>query len=139
MERTPTENSVGDATRIDEYCECLTRSEVYALVREVINKRKHSNDIDGVCDHIESVGFQAQIAYIREYIEKLTVITGDGRSGRKRLNSHIRRLENIFNLNKSLEQEYYYCTTVRNGGSEHAKFCRDHKQVRKQRSKQKQQ
>ncbi|QWO71597.1 LEF11 [Orgyia pseudotsugata single capsid nuclopolyhedrovirus] len=139
MESASAEDSVGDATRADEHCECLTRSEVYALVREVINKRKHTNDTASVCDHVESVGFEAQTAYIRENLERVVISVGDGRPRRKHLSLHSRRLQNIFNLKVNLEEEYQFCTQTRNGGSQRANLCRHRKQVRKQRFKQKQQ
>ncbi|AGR56780.1 lef11 [Hemileuca sp. nucleopolyhedrovirus] len=109
---TSSEHSLGDASRIDENRECcLTRSEVYALLREVINKRKHFGLVDGVCDHVNSVGFQAQFEYIRKNIERVFVIDGDGRTQRKRLAQHISRLENLFKLNTSLEEEYRFRVT----------------------------
>ncbi|QUJ09235.1 lef11 protein [Gynaephora ruoergensis nucleopolyhedrovirus] len=114
---------------------CLTRSEVYALVREVINKRKHFDDTDNVCDHVNSVGFSTQIKYIRENLEKAFIIVGDDCTQRKRLDSYTRRLENIFELNTVLEREYDYCVNVRNGqsGAKHVGHCGE---VRKQRVEQ---
>nr|QGX02394.1 lef-11 [Mamestra configurata nucleopolyhedrovirus A] len=64
---------------------CLTRSEVYALVREVINKRKHHNLVTNVCDHVFDDGFEEQLKYIR---------------------ANIKKINKIFKLNKSLETEY---------------------------------
>ncbi|QHB21706.1 lef11 [Artaxa digramma nucleopolyhedrovirus] len=120
MDDPASQNCVGDAAGIVEShkrsCCCLTRSEVYALVREVINKRKHCDDVDSVCDHVNSVGFTTiQMKYIRENLKRAFIIVGDDCTQRKRLDLHARRLENIFNLNTVLEDEYRYCTSVRNG------------------------
>ncbi|QYC92765.1 Late expression factor 11 [Trabala vishnou gigantina nucleopolyhedrovirus] len=122
MEPEPTQNSFGHTSGTDEHCECLTRSEVYALVREVVNKRKHTGHTRGVCDHMGTQEFQAQIEYIRKNLKGAVIIVGDDRQQNKRLEAHLQRLLNIFNLNDSLEKEYRYCTSVRNGGSnlEHA-------------------
>ncbi|ABI35709.1 late expression factor 11 [Ectropis obliqua nucleopolyhedrovirus] len=115
MEYETSQNCDGHSARTIEHSQCLTRSEVYALLREVINKRKHENDHEGVCDHINSIDFQAQLDYIRQNIEKAYAIVGDGGVNTfKSFAPHLMKLENIFNLQSTLEGEYHYCTVVRN-------------------------
>jgi hypothetical protein len=84
----------------------LTRSEVYALVREVINKRKHNNLVTSVCDHVFDAGFEEQLKYIRANIDKALITVGGEHKHCKRLASHIQKINKIFKLNKSLEAEY---------------------------------
>jgi agmatine/peptidylarginine deiminase len=101
---TTTSTTIGDA---DSNC-CLTRSEIYALVRETIMKRKHDWCVDGVCDHLLDSNFDKQMKYIRDNLKKARIFTGD--SGRcKRLFLHTQRLQNIFDKNNSLEEEYNKC------------------------------
>lgn len=85
---------------------CVTRSEIYALVREVINKRKHLGLVDGVCDHLSDKGFVEQIKYIRENLNQAFISVSDNREQRKRLSNHVQRLNNIFHLNHCLNKEY---------------------------------
>jgi Baculovirus LEF-11 protein len=85
---------------------CLTRSEVYALVREVINKRKHNNLVANVCDHVFDNGFSEQLKYIRANIDKALITVGGEHKHCKRLSAHVQKIDKIFTLNKSLEAEY---------------------------------
>ncbi|AHH82617.1 LEF-11 [Buzura suppressaria nucleopolyhedrovirus] len=124
MEMPPFENRTRHSARTDEHNEhCLTRSEVYALVREVINKRKHTDDTDSVCDHIDSPGFQAQINYIREILARTIVIENNNGVQCKRLDYHWNRFNDIFHKNSSLENEYRYCVN-RNGWTRAPKYDR---------------
>ncbi|QED40554.1 LEF-11 [Chrysodeixis includens nucleopolyhedrovirus] len=90
----------------EHYQCCLTRSEFYALVREVINKRKHERDVHNICEHIFSKGFSTQIEYIRNNLDKALITVGGQRRQCKRLNSHVNKINNLFTLNKSLHDEY---------------------------------
>ncbi|UJZ88975.1 lef-11 [Erannis ankeraria nucleopolyhedrovirus] len=118
MDASTIQNNISHAARINENCEhCLTRSEVYALVRESINKRKHIGGYEGVCDHVNSIGFEAQIEYIRENLKTARIIVGDGYTQCKRLEPHLSRLNNIFNLNTDLQAEYSFCINKYNGGT----------------------
>ncbi|AYN45067.1 lef-11 [Alphabaculovirus alterspexiguae] len=85
---------------------CVTRSEIYALVREVINKRKHDNFVTNVYAHIFESGFADQLDYIRANIDKVLIIIGGEQTQRKRLTAHVEKLNKIFNLNTDLETEY---------------------------------
>ncbi|AXS67693.1 lef-11 [Cryptophlebia peltastica nucleopolyhedrovirus] len=95
---------------------CVTRSEIYALVREVINKRKHSGDYTGVCAHIFEEAFETQMKYIRDNLKSAFVIA-DCSQNRKRLVSHHKRIENVFNLNTDLFTEYKRSSSRYNGAS----------------------
>ncbi|ABM45830.1 late expression factor 11 [Spodoptera frugiperda multiple nucleopolyhedrovirus] len=89
----------------DNQC-CLTRSETYALCREVINKRKHDNDLSNVWTHIFEPGFQEQLEYIRANLDKAFITVGGEQPHCKRLFYHAQKIEKIFNLTTSLENEY---------------------------------
>jgi Baculovirus LEF-11 protein len=88
---------------------CLSRSEVYALLRETINYQKYLNLIGNVCDHIFDEGFEYQIKYIRENIDRV-VITVDNEQ-RKRLNQHFKKLNKLFYLGSELKTEYIEAST----------------------------
>jgi hypothetical protein len=101
-----------DAAGTEKYNQCcLTRSEIYALVRETINKRKHTGDVKNVCDHVFDRGFSTQIEYIRNNLDKALITVGGQRAQCKRLHSHGQKLNRIFKLNKSLEDEYLESST----------------------------
>ncbi|QEI03651.1 LEF-11 [Rachiplusia nu nucleopolyhedrovirus] len=96
-----------DRARTQEHSQCcLTRSEFYALVRETINKRKHERDVHNVCEHIFSKGFVTQIDYIRNKLDKALITVGGQQRQCKRLSNHVRKINNLFKLNKSLRIEY---------------------------------
>ena len=79
---------------------------MYALVREVINKRKHNNDVSNVWAHIFEPGFQEQFEYIRANIDKAFITVGGEQPHCKRVFYHVEKLNKIFNLKTSLESEY---------------------------------
>ncbi|AUV65395.1 LEF-11 [Alphabaculovirus myunipunctae] len=89
----------------DNQC-CLTRSEVYALMREVINKRKHCNQFTDVTAHVFDANFKEQLKYIRANIDRAVITVGGERKHCKRLSAHVKKINKIFTLNKSLEAEY---------------------------------
>ncbi|AIU41267.1 lef-11 [Sucra jujuba nucleopolyhedrovirus] len=111
MEGSAFQNCDRSATGAAQHFEscCLTRSEVYALVREAINKRKHNNDTDGVCDHMDSSGFEAQIEYIRQNLKNTFIIANEDRARCKRIDIHLRRFNEIFKKRNVLEEEYLHC------------------------------
>ncbi|AIZ48685.1 lef-11 [Agrotis segetum nucleopolyhedrovirus B] len=96
---------VQQGAQADNQC-CLTRSEVYALVREVINKRKHNNLVSNVCAHVFEPGFAEQVEYIRANIDKALITVGGEHTHCKRLSAHVQKLNKIFALNTNLETEY---------------------------------
>ncbi|QEI03557.1 LEF-11 [Spodoptera cosmioides nucleopolyhedrovirus] len=85
---------------------CLTRTDVYAYVRETINKRKHEGDVSNVLAHIFEPGFQEHLEYIRANIDKALITVGGEQPHCKRLSYHIRKINKVFNLLTSLESEY---------------------------------
>lgn len=85
---------------------CLTRTDVYAYVRETINKRKHEGDVSNVLAHIFESGFQEHLEYIRANIDKALITVGGEQPHCKRLSYHIRKINKVFNLITSLETEY---------------------------------
>nr|AGE61291.1 LEF-11 [Chrysodeixis chalcites nucleopolyhedrovirus]AGE61740.1 LEF-11 [Chrysodeixis chalcites nucleopolyhedrovirus] len=100
-------HSNDEQSRPEKYSQCcLTRSEIYALVRETINKRKHTGDVTNVCDHVFDDGFATQFDYIRNNLDKALITVGGQRTQCKRVQCHHLKLKRIFHLNKSLETEY---------------------------------
>nr|QBI90251.1 lef-11 [Trichoplusia ni single nucleopolyhedrovirus] len=96
-----------EPSRPEKYSQCcLTRSEIYALLRETINKRKHTGDVANVCAHAFDDGFAAQFDYIRNNLDKALITVGGQRTQCKRVQCHHLKLKRIFHLNKSLETEY---------------------------------
>nr|AOL57033.1 LEF11 [Chrysodeixis includens nucleopolyhedrovirus]AOL57174.1 LEF11 [Chrysodeixis includens nucleopolyhedrovirus]QGW49162.1 LEF11 [Chrysodeixis includens nucleopolyhedrovirus]QGW49442.1 LEF11 [Chrysodeixis includens nucleopolyhedrovirus]QGW49582.1 LEF11 [Chrysodeixis includens nucleopolyhedrovirus] len=96
-----------EPSRPEKYSQCcLTRSEIYALLREIINKRKHTGDVTNVCDHVFDDGFATQFDYIRNNLDKALITVGGQRTQCKRVKCHHLKLKRIFHLNKSLETEY---------------------------------
>ncbi|AIG63211.2 LEF-11 [Helicoverpa armigera SNPV] len=101
-------------TKINSRCDqfetnhgdCLTRSEVYALLREVINWRKHHMQVDRVCDHVSDPGFAVQQNYINSILDTASLVVGDCPEKKRLLNYHSKRLTNLFNLKTTLEDEY---------------------------------
>lgn len=109
---------------------CITRSEIYALLREVINKRKNGGDYNGICAHIFEDSFDQQIKYIRENIKSASV-TADRDHNRKRLAPHRKRIEKTFNLNINLQTEYQESLRKYNGAAN--KYSGYHEPLRVQR------
>ncbi|AJK91706.1 lef-11 [Spodoptera frugiperda granulovirus] len=89
----------------------LTKSQVYAVVREAINYRKHHFDTDNVCCHVEDPGFASVSGFIKRHAHEILIRQPDLLVS---ISAHLDRLEYIFNLPKSLDEEYAYCL-VRNG------------------------
>ncbi|CDG72460.1 Late expression factor 11 lef-11 [Spodoptera exigua multiple nucleopolyhedrovirus] len=98
---------------------CLTRSDVYAYVRETINKRKHEGDVSNVLAHIFESDFQEHVEYIRANIDKALITVGGEQPYCKRLSYHIKRINKIFNLITSLETEYKAAVSKYDGDKHH--------------------
>lgn len=79
---------------------------MYALVREVINKKKHNDVVSNVCAHVFEPGFKEQLEYIRANIDKALITVGGEHTHCKRLTAHVQKLDRIFTLNTNLEAEY---------------------------------
>ncbi|AAZ38297.1 LEF-11 [Agrotis segetum nucleopolyhedrovirus A] len=98
---------------------CLTRSEVYALVREIINKKKHDGEVENVCAHVFDSGFADQLTYIRANIDKALITVGGEHTHCKRVSAHVQKIEKIFNLNTSLEVEYQAAASKYDNDKQH--------------------
>nr|AFS51991.1 DekiORF114 [Dendrolimus kikuchii nucleopolyhedrovirus] len=83
---------------------CLTRSEVYALVRECINRRKCEMKTRNVDAHMLDVKFEELNEYIRAKLSDATVITD--KCSKRNVCSHQRRIKRILQIEKSLFEEY---------------------------------
>ncbi|BAC67263.1 late expression factor 11 [Adoxophyes honmai nucleopolyhedrovirus] len=109
------ENIIGNKNRTQKYNNaCLTRSDVYALVKETINKRKHDGEFCNITAHIFDEGFEQQKEYIREKLSTASIVT-DCRQNRKRLALHRKKIESIFNIHTSLQEEFNSCSRRYNG------------------------
>nr|AMO27898.1 LEF-11 [Lymantria dispar multiple nucleopolyhedrovirus]AMO65537.1 lef-11 [Lymantria dispar multiple nucleopolyhedrovirus]AWJ76660.1 lef-11 [Lymantria dispar multiple nucleopolyhedrovirus]WAK98398.1 ORF45 Ld-lef11 [Lymantria dispar multiple nucleopolyhedrovirus] len=100
---------------------CLNRSEVYALTREAINKRKHLGDVKGVCAHLFDDSFSAQSDYIRENLATAFIVVGDNCRERKHLGQHAARFDRVFSLKRRTLYDEYHASAGRYGDT---KPCR---------------
>ncbi|AXU41480.1 LEF-11 [Alphabaculovirus altermyunipunctae] len=113
----------------DENAGCLTRSDLYAYIREIINNRKFNYDFENVWAHMNDPQFHTQRGYIRRCLRGALIIHKD--LGCKRLFRHQERINNIFNLNSTLKKEY------ENSISKYGfRGGRPHEPARKQRTQQ---
>ncbi|UOQ18820.1 LEF-11 [Olene mendosa nucleopolyhedrovirus] len=101
---------------------CLNRSEVYALLREVINKRKHLGDVKNVCAHLFDDSFSTQSEYIRENLASAFIVVGDNCHAPKHLGLHAARFDRVFSLKRRTLYDEYYASAARYGDT--AKPCR---------------
>ncbi|AOT85571.1 lef-11 [Cyclophragma undans nucleopolyhedrovirus] len=83
---------------------CLTRSELYALVRECINKRKCKMETLNIDAHMLDVSFEELNGYIRAKLSDATLITD--KCSNRNVCSHQRRIKRILQIEKSLFEEY---------------------------------
>lgn len=91
----------------------MTKSLVYAIVRESINYKKHVNDTTDVTSHVEDAGFESIIQYINKNADRIIL----NRSDRQETSvaAHLDRLNYLFRLPSTLEEEYEYCLRRNNG------------------------
>ncbi|ACH69404.1 LEF-11 [Pseudalatia unipuncta granulovirus] len=89
----------------------LTKSQVYAIVREAINYRKNNFDTDNVTSHVEEAGFASISAFIKRNAKEIFIRQPDLLLN---ISAHLDRLEYIFNLPKTLEEEYAHCESRNN-------------------------
>ncbi|ANF29749.1 lef11 [Catopsilia pomona nucleopolyhedrovirus] len=101
--RTNGSNGHGDD---DDYsADCLTRSELHALLRETINTMKHTMKTQNVYAHMfESALFEELKEYIRANLCRFTVITD--KCSKRKVHRHHRRVARILNIEKTLCEEY---------------------------------
>ncbi|QOD40014.1 lef-11 [Matsumuraeses phaseoli granulovirus] len=91
----------------------LTKSQVYAIVREVINFKKSTDDTTNVTSHVENSEFASIFQYIKERAGKIVIKHSDHQDAS--IEHHLTRLNYLFNLPNNLEEEYKYCVTRNNG------------------------
>lgn len=89
----------------------LTKSQVYAIVREAINYRKNIFDTDNVAAHVEEAGFTSISGFIKRNAHEIFIRQPDLLVD---ISAHLDRLEYIFNLPKTLEEEYAHCESRNN-------------------------
>ncbi|AVA31219.1 lef11 [Oxyplax ochracea nucleopolyhedrovirus] len=84
---------------------CLTRSELQALLRESINTLKHDMKTHNVTAHMfETEQFKNLKDYISENLSRFTVITD--KCFNRKVHFHRERVNRIFDIKTSLLQEY---------------------------------
>ncbi|ABC61177.1 LEF-11 [Choristoneura occidentalis granulovirus] len=85
----------------------LTKSQVYAIVREVINYKKSTNNTVNVTSHVEDCGFADILSFIKEHADHILVKRLDHPDAS--IAPHIKRLEYLFDLPTLIDTEYNYC------------------------------
>lgn len=86
----------------------LTKSQVYAIVRETINYRKDKFDTLEISAHVEDPSFASNLDFIRRHSCEIFIQQPDLLLN---ISAHLASLEYIFNLPKTLEEEYAYCVS----------------------------
>ncbi|APO13934.1 LEF-11 [Plodia interpunctella granulovirus] len=86
----------------------LTKSQVYAVVREVINFKKFQGDTSDVTAHVETPNFSTILQFIHEHADTIVIKRPDQLN--IAVSSHRDRLNHLFKLPKNLSEEYEYCT-----------------------------
>nr|UYX49682.1 late expression factor 11 [Darna trima granulovirus] len=94
----------------------LTKSQVYAVVRETINYKKSHNDTTDVTAHVENNRFASVSRFINERSSKIVIHQPDRPETSVAL--YTNRLQHLFNLPNSVKEEYEYCVR-RNNESYH--------------------
>nr|ANY57565.1 PlxyGVORF46 protein [Plutella xylostella granulovirus] len=89
----------------------LTRSKAYAVLRETINYRKSKFDTNSVVAHVEEPQFCKNSSFINDRAHKIFIQQPDSTQS---IASHKDKLNHLFNLPKTLDEEYEYCRK-RNG------------------------
>ncbi|AQQ80320.1 LEF-11 [Betabaculovirus altermyunipunctae] len=90
----------------------LTKSQVYAIVREAVNYRKDNFDTDQVTSHVEDPGFASVFGFIKRNAHDIFIRQPDLLVS---ISAHLDRLQYVFNLPKTLEEEYACCLERYNG------------------------
>ncbi|AKN80792.1 late expression factor 11 [Diatraea saccharalis granulovirus] len=90
----------------------LTKSQVYAIVREVINYKKTHNQTSDVTAHVGETQFSSISQFIKEHADRIFINHSDRLE--TTVSPHLERLNYLFNLPEDIEEEYKYCLK-RNG------------------------
>nr|AUF82069.1 late expression factor-11 [Cryptophlebia leucotreta granulovirus] len=85
----------------------LTKSQVYAIVREVISYKKFNNDTKDVTAHVESPQFASISQFINAHADQIFIKHSNHQDAP--VAPHLNRLNYIFNLPTTLIDEYNYC------------------------------
>jgi len=95
----------------------LTKSEVYAVVREVINYKKTHNQTTDVTTHIGDARFASVLfQFIKEHADRIAIKHSEQLTAS--VVPHVERLNYLFNLPTDITEEYNYCIgRRRNGGN----------------------
>ncbi|UYE99056.1 MAG: lef-11 [Betabaculovirus sp.] len=91
-----------------------TRSNLYAVVREVINYKKSTNDTTNITAHVEDCDFDHVLRFIKENAD--TIVIKRAEQPDTNLTTHLQRIKHLFNLPNTLDNEYEYCVNRNNGG-----------------------
>lgn len=91
-----------------------TRSNVYAVVREVINFKKSTNDTTNITAHVEDCDFDHVLSFIKENSDRIVIKRADQPD--TNLTAHWHHIKHLFNLPLTLDKEYEYCVNRNNGG-----------------------
>lgn len=89
-------------------CMPLTKSQVYAIVREVINYKKATHDTTHVTSHVEDPKFACIFTFILAHANEI-FIRKSTLDVDATIAPHIKRLNYLFNLPVSIQEEYLYC------------------------------
>lgn len=85
----------------------LTKSDLYAVIREVINFKKYHNNTTDVTSHVENPNFDTILQFIREHADQIFIIRPDQQ--KSSVAPYINRIEHLFNLPVEACAEYQYC------------------------------
>ncbi|AKN81000.1 Late expression facto 11 [Lonomia obliqua multiple nucleopolyhedrovirus] len=111
------QNHTTDTNNCDAIC--TNRSEIWALIKELTNKRKKELNIKNIDAHVLEDKFEDQYEYIRANLSCATIITD--KCWRRKLCVHDRRILRILKIKKTLREEYNlvgklrYCIVRQNG------------------------
>lgn len=83
---------------------CLTRSEIWAIVKEMTNKRKHDLNVTNIDAHMFDNRFDDHFQYIRSNLSNTSVITD--KCCKRKLCVHKNRLLRVLNIKNTLDEEY---------------------------------
>ncbi|AAL01720.1 late expression factor 11 [Spodoptera litura nucleopolyhedrovirus] len=95
---------------------CMSRGDLYAYMRELINDKKWNFNLKNVWAHVHDSEFDTIRGYIRDHLDDAIIIHKDLRY--KRLCHHRARIENLLKLNQSLKKEYENSISRYNGAAQ---------------------
>lgn len=90
----------------------LTKSEVYHVIREVINYKKSNFDTANVTAHVEEAEFSGVSSFINDNIDRIVITQPDRHES---VVSNKNQLKYLFNLSTNLSDEYEHCVKRNHG------------------------